>query len=276
MRLGQYISSIGPFLLVSFLFSCTIIPRNRTIPAIWSTYVNDSFEIYLDLPDGYNPHDSNYTVVYYMDANLNLGYQLRHESYRSVYAGALGKVIFVGVGHMGDYALKRNRDFIPPPFKNGQVYQTKTAYRNHADLFYYFLSKELIPYVDSLYPNNCNKTYIGHSLSGLFGIYALFRKESMFRQYVIMSPSLWVNRNNFFQFEKDFHSGKPSIKATVYYFCGKGEWGNEILPTSRKLKKILENDPYTDLEFHYTEQVGKDHYEVVPVTLEWVFANVTL
>jgi predicted alpha/beta superfamily hydrolase len=261
-----------PVILMLF-DACKTVPRNKTVPVLYSTFVKDSFEIYIHLPESYNKDSAHYSVIYYMDASLNLGHQVRLISSQTENQENIKNAIFVGVGHWGKYAKLRNRDFIPPVFKNEKAVKSKYKYWSNADAFYQFFNQELIPHINRQYPNNGNKTYIGHSLSALFGLYCLFQEKPLFKNYVILSPSLWANRRNFFMYEKYFHAMHPVLDADLYYACGTREWGNEILFTSRKLHKILVRHPYTGLHYTYVEHPGKGHYGIVPGSLEWVFRN---
>jgi len=74
--------------------------------------VADSFEIYISIPQDYNL-DRTYNVVYYCDANLKSGKQLR-ELISTKHYDNLQNSIFVGIGHIGNYHTLRRRDFILP------------------------------------------------------------------------------------------------------------------------------------------------------------------
>lgn len=265
--------SIPWYLIVLLaLCSCSHI-RSTSVPTIYSEFVNDDFELYIDLPPQYSA-DSSYSVAFYMDANLRLGGQLRELIKRKENAENLSKVIFVGIGHTGNYRHQRRRDFIPPNVENGRVVQSKVVNFGHADAFYSFLSKELIPHINQQYPNNGRYSYIGHSFSGLFAFYAMLQPELIFKNHIALSPSLWVNYNNFFEMEEGFDSDKTTMDTYLYHACGTTEWVNKVRSTSRRMREVLNKRAYKELTYEYVEHAGKGHNGVVPVSLDYVLKHI--
>ncbi len=242
-------------------------------PTIHSTYVNDDFELYIDLPPQYSA-DSSYSLAFYMDANLRLGDQLRKQIRLKENAQNLSKVIFVGIGHTGNFHYQRRRDFIPPNMENGKVVQSKAVNFGHADDFYKFLTLELIPHISEQYPDNGNYSYIGHSFSGLFAFYSMMQPQQVFRNYIALSPSLWVNFDNIFEIESAFGHNTSTLNTYLYHACGTREWTNKVLSSSRKMKEVLNKRTYTGLTYEYVEHPGKGHNGVVSVSLEYVFKNI--
>ena len=175
---------------------------------IYSESVNDSFEIFISLPATFK-NDGFAAVVFYFDANLKLGEQLR-----SKLDAKDGNAIFVGIGHIGNYRIKRRRDFIPPHIANSISIESNNPNYGHADELNRFIEKELIPYVNTNYPNNGEYSLIGHSFSGLFIYYAFFQDKALFKNYVSLSPSLWVNSSNVFEYEELCLESKEKQKYT--------------------------------------------------------------
>lgn len=253
------------------IISCTI-PQQESTPTIHSDYVNDDFELYIDLPAGYSS-TKEYSLVFYMDANLKLGTEIRRQIRLEQNIRHLEEVIFIGIGHIGNYRTLRRRDFIPPEFTDGRFIQSKAENFGHADNFYKFLTLELIPLINEQYPNNGRFSYIGHSFSGLFAFYCLFQPEIIFTNHIALSPSLWVNYDNIFELEAFVSTGRPEKDTYLYHAAGTGEWANKVLSTSRSMKEVLEKRAYPRLNYQYTEHKGKGHNGVVPVSLEYVLKN---
>ncbi len=57
--------------------------------------------------------------------------------------------------------------------------------------FLEFITTELIPHVNKNYPSNGDNALWGHSLSGMFVIYALLTKPTSFKSYIAVDPSCW-------------------------------------------------------------------------------------
>ena len=260
------------FLFTFFLSGPCSTPDDSTLPTLYSEHVEDSFELHIDLPEGYDP-GQQYSVVFYTDANLKIGKELRAQIRSGKSAGRLRQVIFVGIGHIGNYRQLRRRDFIPPVFENGQFLESEDELFGHADDFYQFLKLELIPYVEEQYSSSGLYSFIGHSFGGLFAFYALTQPEPLFVNHIALSPSLWVNYNNYFSIEEQFHKTGKSPKGYLYHACGNSEWANKVLSTSRQMSDTLKKRAYPQLDYEYEEHQGKGHNGMVPVALEYVLEN---
>ena len=59
--------------------------------------------------------------------------------------------------------------------------------------FIKFLEKELIPHIDSIYPTDSYKIFVGHSFGGLTVLNTLIHAPHIFNAYLSIDPSLWWN-----------------------------------------------------------------------------------
>ena len=242
------------------------------IPTIFSEQVQDKFELYIDLPKDYT-RDQSYSVVYYMDANLKMGQELRRQIKLAKNQSNLSQVIFVGIGHIGNYRKLRRRDFIPPKMEAGEWVESTDPDFGHGDAFYRFLTEELMPKIDNEYATNGRNSFIGHSFSGLFAFYCLLQPKLIFTNHIALSPSLWVNYHNFFEVEKAFSKIDKERNTYLYHACGSGEWANKVRSSSRDMRQVLEERDYTGLQYKYVEHPGKGHNGVVAVALDQVLKN---
>ncbi len=93
-----------------------------------------------------------------------------------------------------------------------------------------------------------------------------------------MSPSLWVNNNNFFQAENVFYK-RSSTKKTglrLYHSWSSNELLNKVRSSSRRMRNILHKRNYPGLDYLNTEFQGKGHNGTVPVSIEYVLKNLEL
>ena len=267
--------SVAFLVFIIAILSCSTV-RSSSAQVIYSQHVKDSFELYIDLPDDYN-RSKKYSVVFYMDANLKSGKELRRQIHLDSNRSKLSDVIFVGIGHIGNYRVLRRRDLIPPLVKENDIVESKDPNYGHADKFYLFLTKELIPFINKQYPNNGEYSYIGHSFGGLFGFYCFTKADQPFKNIIALSPSLWVNNNNIFPAEENFYNDISHKRDLVlYHSCGTGEWINKVLSTSRQMKNILNKRGYKQLRYIYHEFPGQDHNSSVAFALEDVLKRVDL
>ncbi|MDR3712742.1 MAG: alpha/beta hydrolase-fold protein [Puia sp.] len=131
-------------------------------------------------PPDYKPGSSEkYDVLYVLDGgNWNTGLlnQVRHFAEGQ---GYIPPTIVVSV--MG---IDRNKDLTPTHLESWKA-------SGGADKFLGFIKDELIPYINKTYPSNGDNTIWGHSLSGLFVVYALLNEPATFKSYIAVDPSLW-------------------------------------------------------------------------------------
>jgi uncharacterized protein len=227
---------------------------------IYSKYVKDSFEIYVTLPPNYANNTGNYSAVYYLDANLKSGNSVRKILDEKQKTGDPLNAVAIGIGHVGNYRVLRRRDFITPFTKSGDSLISNQENFGQSAAFYQFLQEELIPSIENSYRTSVsNKTLIGHSFGGLFACYALFKKERLFSNYVMLSPSLWVNYDNIYEFEKQYRKNSDSLQARVYMRAGSREVINKVLPACIKMNDFLMQHPYHGLQFDFKELNNEDH-----------------
>jgi predicted alpha/beta superfamily hydrolase len=255
---------------LAFLSSCSSNSQPPTF-TVYSNEVKDSFDIYVTLPKGYQK-SGNYSTVYYLDASIKSGKRLRELV--AAYPDSLTRqMIFVGIGHRGNFHVKRRRDFIPPELKNGVVLSGTDADYGHADRFYEFLTNSFIPFIESRYAVNKQRTFIGHSFGGLFGFYCLFKKDRAFEKYIALSPSLWTNQYNIFEYEAAYHKAETSLPVYLYLSAGGSENFNYILQGNGKMKALLDDRKYKGLHFETAIHPGKTHNSQVPVSLAYLLKN---
>lgn len=236
-----------------------------------SQQVGDSFDIHITLPPGYNSTQESYPVIYYMDANLKSGKKLRAIIDKFNKKDSPIKAIFVGVGHFSNYRVLRRRDFITPFIKDkNDSLISDDKYFGQSEHFYFFMKQELIPYMEKQYRVTANRSYIGHSLGGLFAFYCLFRKERLFNNIVSLSPALWINHGNIYEFEKRYYQDSSSLHANLYLCVGSQERFNFILSGSRDMHSLLQERNYRGLQFTYHEFEGESHNSEVPLALSMI------
>ncbi|HEU4472830.1 MAG TPA: alpha/beta hydrolase-fold protein [Flavisolibacter sp.] len=223
---------------------------------VYSEIVKDSFELYISTPASYDS-TRPYGVVYYCDANLKSGKLLREMIKEDQYASMVSKTIFVGVGHIGDYHVLRRRDFIFSSIKGRDTANTGQGY-GQTERFYRFLKEELIPMIDVTYRTNReNNSIVGHSLGGLFVFYCLFKNDSLFRNFLALSPSLWVDHYGIFSFDK--LASSLTTPKRLYFSAGGLEVLNRIKRGADDMANYLDAKNYSNLTYRYQVHKGETH-----------------
>ena len=144
--------------------------QSTSTDTVYSSYVKDKYVITVRTPPGYSSKNK-YQHVYITDGGIGIGDYILGKS-ASWKATIPNNCIIIAIAHIGDWHDKRPRDFIPSDIsKNVETNFGK------ADKFYLFMQKELIPRIETKYPNRKERVFIGHSFGGLFCLYTLFKIE---------------------------------------------------------------------------------------------------
>jgi len=156
--------------------------------SLFSRVLNENREIYVQLPEYYNPmgHEK-YPVVYLLDGKVFLPTVVNVHQFYS--GGFMPEMVIVGISN----AKNRMRDLTTSKVK--EMYgQPFTQEHGEAEKFTAFLKDELIPYIEKKYPVTNYRTLIGHSYGGLFAMYTLVHHPNMFANYLAIDPSMdWDN-----------------------------------------------------------------------------------
>lgn len=190
----------------------TISPDSVKQFTIQSASNSGSYEIKVALPENYTTN-KRYSTLYLLDGDENfnfVAYQCKKLS--SKYAEENVLVISIGYGH------NRAFDYTPTIALEGQ---------GGAPPFMNFIQNELIPRVQSDFAvdtNRNSRTILGHSFGGLFAAYAFTKRNSVFGNYFMLSPSLWYDDEIILQYEQDNRQAINSKNQLV--FLGIGELEN--------------------------------------------------
>ena len=152
--------------------------------SINSGFLNESREIYIQLPDSYNPEkNQKYPVVYILDGEMFLPTVSDVQNYYS--GGFTPEMVLIGIANNKN----RIRDLTTSTIttKYGMPFNEENG---GAENFSQFIEKELIPYIEENYAVSNFRTLIGHSYGGLFTIYTLLKHPHLFANYLAIDPSL--------------------------------------------------------------------------------------
>jgi len=149
-----------------------------------SKILNESREIYIQLPSGYDPNGyQDYPVVYILDGEVMFPTLVNVHAFYS--GGFIPEMIMVGIANKEN----RTRD-LTIPIINSKDRMPSNFEHGGADLFLRFVAEELIPHIESKYPVTPFRTLIGHSYGGQFVINALLNQPELFANYLAIDPSL--------------------------------------------------------------------------------------
>ncbi|MCD9005979.1 prolyl oligopeptidase family serine peptidase [Luteimonas sp. XNQY3] len=167
-----------------------------------------TYRIAVSLPDDADaaPADG-YPVLYVLDGNAYFP-SFAQARWVSEYL-PIGKAIIVGVGYPTDDAwdVRRLNDFVAPmPDPPPRQYRALAQYPSGArKAFLDFLTGPLRAEISRRYPVDPERhSLFGHSLGGLFALYALYERPSAFHSIVAASPSMEWNAQGILEDERAF------------------------------------------------------------------------
>lgn len=168
-----------------------------------STILNEDRRILVFVPNGAK-NNVRYPVMYLLDGENHYTKTIGIIDHLSNTAGneLCPQMIVVAIFH-----LNREKDLIPPASSEEKA----------NDKFPEFLEKELFPFVNSHYPTEPYRVFVGHSLGGLRVINTLVNQPHLFNSYIALDPSLgmvknWIGNANA-EFNKNKYSGKSIYLA---------------------------------------------------------------
>lgn len=158
---------------------------------IQSTSNSGTYDIKVALPENYST-SKKYSTLYLLDGDENFNFVAHHcEKLSQKYSQDNVLVVSIGYGH------NRTVDYTPTNAAEGQ---------GGAPAFMDFIRKELIPHMESEFSvdtNRRSRVILGHSFGGLFAAYAFTKHNSVFGNYLMLSPSLWYDDEILLQYEQD-------------------------------------------------------------------------
>jgi hypothetical protein len=182
------------------------------------------------------------------------------------------EVILVGLSVKEDedaWNKQRSIDYTPSIYdkekmkvsmKSGTVDLGKETTGGAAE-FIRFMKSAVFDEIESTY--NIDKEtrgILGHSFGGLFGYYCLIKHTEMFKNYLLISPSIWWNKSEFVITD---NIKKIKRDVNVYLVVGKAE-SNMLINPIRKIAAELEEIKNERNRIESKEYEGMDHHSILP------------
>ncbi|MBM7070808.1 alpha/beta hydrolase [Shewanella sp. 202IG2-18] len=197
-----------------------------------SKALNETRQFNVYLPVSYfKAQSKQYPVIYLLDGGVDE--DLVHMSGLTQFLSfswinSMPEVIVVGIQN-----VDRRRDFTYP--SSDLTDQKELPTSGKSDDFISHLSNELLPLIDAHYRTTNNRTLVGQSLGGLLASTILHQQPNMFTNYLIVSPSLWWDKESLLSRPLDLNTFKGKVFITV------GEEGEIMKRVAKSLyKKTLQ------------------------------------
>lgn len=237
-------------------------------------FASDSFLIRVTNVANHVKQGDTVHIVYYADGSLKSGKQM--EELIGENRNELGQknYVFVGIAHFGQYRVKRRRDFIPPSVKTNNGFAGVSHNYGQADSFYHFLRHGVIPVVEKQFSGHVvERSYIGHSLGGLFATYLLLNDDSLFTNLYALSPSLWIDGYQILDYESTQQDKLSGLRRNLWISCGSRETVNRIRHSVSRFSDTLNKRRYPGIHYQVRTYEGKTHHSSVGPALQEIIAT---
>jgi predicted alpha/beta superfamily hydrolase len=233
--------------------------------SIYSKIIGEERRLQIQVPDDYKPGSGQkYTVLYLLDGEWNAELFQQTQRWAKQWEFTM-PIIMVGV--VNSYPKGENqrfRDLTPTSGGNNGA--------GGGPKLLAFLKDELIPYIDKTYPTNGSNILWGHSLGGLFVLYALFTEPQLFDSYIAADPSCWWDHAWLKGYAKQRMKNISGVKSL--YITGRSGDAYHGMGIDSMLMVLKESAPanllWADIaypnETHVSQQ-GKSAYDGLKYTL---------
>lgn len=191
-KLVRYISCLLFTVLIASKFAIAQLDslhvRNDKAILLRSDILAEDRTLWIYLPADYNKTNKTYPLLYLLDGEGHFDYASQMISFLSSYdRNRMPDMIVVGIVN-----VDRGRDFTPVYFKTstGRVDSSRVLTTAGAGRFLRYLENEVVPYIDKNYRVQPYRILAGHSLGGLFALYAKEYLPNLFPATILMSPAI--------------------------------------------------------------------------------------
>lgn len=208
--------------------------------SIESTYSKAKYPIKVALPENYKPETQTYATIYVLDGEDNFDF-VAENCKKISHDLSTANVLVVSIGYGNDRIV----DYTPTKAKEGG---------GGAEMFMQFIELELIPKIESEYAvdtERSGRTIMGHSFGGLLGAYAFTNHNTVFGNYIMLSPSIWYDNEIMLKLEQENRLINSNNRQLVYLGLGQLEnMGRMLAPFEAFYQRLQDNYSVIALQRH--------------------------
>ncbi|MEQ3527648.1 alpha/beta hydrolase-fold protein [Pseudoalteromonas sp. XMcav11-Q] len=188
-----------------------------------SKILSENREVMVYTPNDYDPK-KQYQVLYLLDAEFFFTQTVGIVE-SLVSTGKIPATIVVGLK-----TTVRTRDYLPPI--NGEAQSDRQRWIKEkfpqfgkTTEFTAFLTQELFPFIESQYLLKPNRTLVGYSNGGIYGLHTFLNKPEIFTNYLLISPPGWWGEEELDQQFKALSNSAHDLRRNLYISIA-GEGGD--------------------------------------------------
>ncbi|HVU32676.1 MAG TPA: alpha/beta hydrolase-fold protein [Opitutaceae bacterium] len=208
-----------------------------------------NYVLEIGLPGSYRSDPARrYPVLYVTDGYWD--FPTLYSSYLNlVYDKVAPEAIIVGIGYPGDHTVDEYNQMrlweLSPTRLGGPADHNS----GHAAEFLNTIEHEIIPFVEHEYRVDPSyRVLAGSSMGGLFTLYALFTRPSLFNGYIAASPAVTAGADWLFGYEARFERHPQPINARLFMTGAEYE---HLLPGIRRFDARLEQAHFAGLVYQF-------------------------
>jgi predicted alpha/beta superfamily hydrolase len=241
--------------IVFFCFSIVAAAQSRPVAnviytqhIINSSVLGEERSILVRVPPNYERTDERFPVVYMTDAHPPFNGMMAGIIEQQAWSGQMPEMILVGIQN-----TNRSRDLTPSDDgQGGQV--------GGAPKFLRFIELEVFALVEKNYRTEPFRIFAGHSLGGLFAVYALTARPDLFNAYIAASPVLDYDDN--FVIKRAAELFKQNKDWNTRMFFGIGD-EPQYIGGFNAFQNLLKKAKPQNLDFEFREFREENHGSVV-------------
>ncbi len=223
---------------------------------IHSTILQEARIINVYLPESYKEDTAKYPVIYLLDGSTTEDFiHIVGLVQFLTMIEAMAPTIVVGIGN-----IDRKRDFTFPTSITKDKLDVPTS--GGSASFIHFMQAELIPFINNQYRTNTNTTLLGQSLGGLLATEILLKHDLLFKNYIIVSPSLWWDNESLLS-----PLGKNLKNTTQYqhmvYLAVGGKEDKVMRQDAEKMKDIIKKAALKNFAFKFETLPEESHLTIL-------------
>lgn len=204
--------------------------------------------VQISLPRGYQRSTASYPVLLVLDGERHFALATavaRHLAW----ADRIPDMIVVGVA-----GRSRSTEFTP---------RSESTPAGKADATLRFLTDELTPALKKSWRVAPQRILAGHSLAGLFAMYAMLKAPGSFHAYLAISPSLYWNEEWPERTIKAWSETSGNLTASLVMTVAESGERRDIRDAFAKLRTTLQTNAPSGLTWHAREIQDADHFSSV-------------
>ncbi|WP_017473275.1 alpha/beta hydrolase [Amphibacillus jilinensis] len=182
----------------------------------------ENYQVFISVPTSEPPEDG-YPVLYVLDGNAFFGTVVEAVNVQSRKPDKTGvcPIVVVGIGYQTDQPFSDQRFYDYTLTEHNQFMANRPdgspwPKQGGARLFLEFIEQELKPTIqERCFINLKRQTLFGHSLGGLFTLYALLSMSSTFSYFAAGSPSIHWNQTLLADYQQRFQGRGERLLITV-------------------------------------------------------------